>query len=84
METDDGLAGAHGGRPSAKRRLWNRVLHPDGAPHAVARRLTEASPAFAFFADRLPTGFDFSPAHGTYHDVLYMRTFFFRATLDVV
>ena len=64
------------------------VVHPQNAAYGIAfcilmalpmqwLAVSEASPAFAFFADRLPTGFDFSPAHGTYHDVLYMRTFFF-------
>ena len=65
------------------------VVHPQNAAYGIAFCIlmalpmqwlalsSEASPAFAMFADRLPTGFDFTPAHGTYHDVLYMRTFFF-------
>ena len=65
------------------------VVHPQNAAYGIAFCIlmalpmqwlavsTEASPAFALFADRLPTGFGFAPAHGTYHDVLYMRTFFF-------
>jgi hypothetical protein len=65
------------------------VVHPQNAAYGIAFCIlmalpmqwlavsTEASPALAMFTDRLPTGFDFTPAHGTYHDVLYMRTFFF-------
>lgn len=65
------------------------VVHPQNAAYGIAFCIlmalpmqwlsvsTQASPAFAVIADRLPTGFDFNPAQGTYHDVLYMRTFFF-------
>jgi hypothetical protein len=65
------------------------VVHPQNAAYGIAFCIlmalpmqwlafsTEASPAFAMFSDRLPTGFDFNPAQGTYHDVLYMRSFFF-------
>lgn len=68
--------------------LLTALVHPQNAAYGVAFCVflalpmrwfaeSEAMPAFALVADRLPTGFDFQPSHGIYHDVLYMRTFFF-------
>lgn len=64
------------------------LVHPQNAAYVAAfcgmlalplrwLAVSESMPAFALVADRLPTGFDFQPSRGTYHDVLYMRTFFF-------
>lgn len=64
------------------------LIHPQNAAYAAAFCLllavplrwtaaTETAPAFALIAGRLPTGFEFQPTQGIYHDVLYMRTFFF-------
>ncbi len=69
--------------------LLTTCIHPQNGAYAAAlcamlalplrwQTASEPAPAFAFIvADRLPTGFDLQPTQGTYHDVLYMRTFFF-------
>jgi hypothetical protein len=71
--------------------LWlmlTALVHPQNAAYTVAFFVllalpipglasAEAIPAYAAFTDRLPTGFDFQPSQGVYHNVLYMRTFFF-------
>jgi hypothetical protein len=68
--------------------LLTALIHPQNAAYGAAYCLmlavpllwpvvSEAVPAFGVISGRLPTGFDFQPTLGTYHDVLYMRTFFF-------
>jgi len=68
--------------------LLTALVHPQNAAYGFALcailalplgwfAVPEPAPAYAFVADRLPTGFEFQPTHGAYHDVLYMRTFFF-------
>ncbi len=53
---------------------WMRRETPPASP-----QYTASIPAAMALPSRWPQGFNFHPAHGTYRDVLYSRTFFFAA-----